>query len=69
MRPSGPWHGELPALALRAVNMRWSDFQGSLDFLEENNQDDLCYYMFSLASKVVCGYPGNLTVGDIILIL
>ena len=43
--------------------------QGNLDFLEENNQDDLCYYMFSLAAKAVCGLPGNLTVGDIILIM
>lgn len=43
--------------------------QGDLDFLEENNEDGLCYYMFSLAAKTVCGYPGNLSVGDIILIL
>ncbi len=43
--------------------------QGHIDFLEENNQDDLCYYMFSLAAKAVCGYPADLSIGDIILIM
>lgn len=43
--------------------------QGRIEFLEENNQDELCYYMFSLAAKAVCGYPANLSVGDILLII
>lgn len=45
-------------------------FQGKVDFLEENNQDELCYYLFSLASQEVCGIePGQLSAGEILLIM
>ena len=44
-----------------------SSSQGTLDFLEENRDDDICYYLFSLASRSVCGY--ELSVGDILLIM
>jgi cation-dependent mannose-6-phosphate receptor len=44
--------------------------QGQVDFLEENNQDAICYYLFSLASEEVCGIePGQLSAGAIILII
>lgn len=44
--------------------------QGHIDFLEENNKDAICYYLFSLVSEEVCGIePGQLSAGDIILIM
>ncbi len=48
--------------------------QGKLEFLEENNEDDLCYYLFALASSAVCGlsyssHGAALSVGDILLIM
>lgn len=44
--------------------------QGHVDFLEENNKDAICYYLFSLVSEEVCGIvPGQLSAGDIILII
>ena len=42
-------------------------FQGKFEFLEENRDDDLCYYLFTIASSQVCG--NSITVGDVILIL
>lgn len=47
-----------------------TSLQGRIDFLEENNKDTLCYYLFSLASEEVCGIEqGQLSAGDIILIM
>lgn len=44
--------------------------QGHVDFLEENNHDAICYYLFSLVSEEICGIkPGQLSAGDIILII
>jgi cation-dependent mannose-6-phosphate receptor len=44
--------------------------QGHVDFLEENNKDAICYYLFSLVSEEICGIePGQLSAGDIILII
>ncbi|XP_011409630.1 PREDICTED: cation-dependent mannose-6-phosphate receptor-like [Amphimedon queenslandica] len=40
---------------------------GKFEFLEENRDDDLCYYLFTIASSQVCG--NSITVGDVILIL
>lgn len=45
-------------------------FQGHIDFLEENNKDSICYYLFSLVSEEICGIePGQLSAGDIIMIM
>ena len=41
--------------------------QGSFDFLEENRDENVCFYTFSVAAKGVCGY--QLGAGDIILIM
>ncbi len=41
--------------------------QGKFDFLEENRDENVCFYTFSLAAKAVCG--SLLSAGDIILIL
>ena len=41
--------------------------QGKVEFLEENNIDQVCYYLFNIVGRAVCGY--QLSPGDIICIM
>ena len=66
--PSVARYGLLKVL-FGCLGVCWVILQGTIDFLEENNQDDLCYYMFSLAAEAVCGNSSSLSAGDVILIM
>lgn len=41
--------------------------KGKVEFLEENNIDQVCYYLFNIVGRAVCGY--QLSPGDIICII
>lgn len=43
--------------------------QGDLDFLEENREDVICYYLFSIVSSAVCGVVVQTSAFQIVLII
>ena len=49
------------------VNVWITLTQGKVEFLEENNVDQVCYYLFNIVGRAVCGY--QLSPGDIICIM
>lgn len=54
-------------LDLSVIKMSNLYIQGKVEFLEENNIDQVCYYLFNIVGRAVCGY--QLSPGDIICIM
>ena len=54
-------------LILIAFLSTFFPLQGTFEFLEENRDDDLCYYLFMVASRELCS--STISAGDVILIM